>query len=574
MPRIADGLHLPLNLLAAAMAAAVLAACGGGGGDDAASSQPPATTTTTTDSEPVTVAQPLVINGLEQACTGCGAATGSTYAGSGTGIWQQRNAGSADIDVRFSISGLGGQSLSLMLTNTSGTSLTLPSIKPSVLSESVTGLSMRSLASVSDPAASASADAEATRREIAGFNRSGWAERVAAAAPLRSVMSAPAPQAASMATTRGWYHTDATTRTASVVQQVTTKDGVTVRLWVEDAEYTTGKVDAALVGALANAFVGAGSAQGVYDMLKSVGGPLWGAHNYPTTLIAGSAQPIDIVILNFDRNNKPFGMVGYFWGLHNLLRSVDPTSNESVSLYLDAETLYLGGADGIQSMKMVMAHEGMHMQNFYRRSVRMGPSYSFDDWLEEMTAMMMEDFASHTIDASFNNIRDVRMPDYVRTNSSNCNLFSFTGFGAFCESYSVSGTFGGFLNRHLGLAFFKDLLARGTTTDSKTALEQSIASAQVGVTLAEQMRRWAVSTNTLMPSTGLPAGYGYPARTDSGFTLPAIDLQSYAAIKTAASTLPYLSAYGSYLVRTGAVTGTYSNTVRVPASTTLSVVAY
>lgn len=574
MPRIVDRLHLPLNLLAAAMAAAVLAACGGGGGDDGAASHAPATTTTTTDNTPATGTQPLVVNGLEQACSGCGAANGSTYAGSGTGIWQQANTSNAAIDVRFSLAGFAGQSLSLMLTNASGTIQTLPSIKPSLLSESVTGLSTRSLASVIDPAAAASAETEATRREIADFNRSGWAERVAAAAPLRSVMSAPAPQAASLATTRGWYHTDKSTRTASVVQQVTTKDGVTVRLWVEDTEYTTGKVDAALVGALADAFVGAGSAQGVYDMLKSVGGPLWGAHGYPTTLIAGSAQPIDIVILNFDRNSKPFGMVGYFWGLHNLLRSVEPTSNEAVSLYLDAETLYLGGASGMQAMKMVMAHEGMHMQNFYRRSVLIGPSYSFDDWLEEMTAMMMEDFASHTIDASFNNIRDVRMPDYVRTNSTNCNLFSFTGFGAFCESYSVSGTFGGFLNRQLGLSFFKGLLARGTNTNSKTVLEQSIANAQPGMTLAEQMRRWAVSTNTLMPNTGLPAGYGYPAHTDGGFTLPAIDLQAYASSTPATSMLPYLAAYGSYLVRTGAVTGTYSNTVRVPASTTLSVVAY
>ncbi|WP_454742357.1 M30 family zinc metallopeptidase [Cupriavidus necator] len=48
--------------------------------------------------------------------------------------------------------------------------------------------------------------------------------------------------------------------------------------------------------------------------------------------------------------------------------------------------------------------------------------------LEDMAAMMMEDFASHT--ASFNNIRDVRMRDYVRTNSTNCNLFSEWGDAA------------------------------------------------------------------------------------------------------------------------------------------------
>ncbi|MEM5430004.1 M30 family zinc metallopeptidase [Cupriavidus oxalaticus] len=566
MPRIADGVHLPVNLLAAIVAAALLAGCGGGGGDEASSTPPAATTGSS--------AAPLLVTGLDPACTGCGAASGSAYAGSGTGIWQQRNTTGADIDVRFALGGLAGQSLSLMLTNTSGGSTTLSSFQPAVLADTVSGLSTRALASVSAPAAAGAADAEATRREIADFNRSGWAERAAAAGQQRSVMSAPAPQPALLSDTRGWYHTDKTTRTASLVRQATTSDGVTVNVWVEDEEYAPNRVQLPLVDALAETFAGAAGKPGVYDMLKSVGGPLWGPHNFGSTLIAGSGQPIDIVILNFDRNSRPFGMVGYFWGLHNLRRSVEANSNESVSLYLDAETLYLGGDAGLQAMKMVMAHEGMHMQNFYRRGVLMGPSYAFQDWLEEMTAMMMEDFASYAIDSSFNNIRDVRMPDYVRTNSSNCNLFQFTGFGQSCESYSVSGSFGGFLNRQLGLAFFRDLLARNGSTVSKTVLEEAIASAQPGTTLADLMRRWAVSANALLPSTGLPAGYGYPARSEGGFTLPAIDLQAYVPLRPAPAPQSTLAAYGSYLVRTGAVSGTYTNTVRVPAGAVLSVVAY
>ncbi|MFJ4288484.1 hemagglutinin [Cupriavidus sp. NPDC089707] len=567
MPRIADGVHLSVNLLTAVVAAALLAGCGGGG-DDEAPSQPPAANTGTS------AAAPLLVTGLDPACTGCGALSGAAYAGSGTGIWQQRNTTGADIDVRFAIAGLAGQSLSLMLTNTSGWATTLPSFQPAVLADTVTGLSTRALASVSAPAASGGADAEATQRDIADFNRSGWAERAAAAGQQRSVMSAPAPQPAMLSSTRGWYHTDKTTRTASLVRQATTSDGVTVNVWVEDTEYAPNRVQLPLVDALAETFTGAAGSPGVYGMLKSVGGPLWGPHNFGSTLIAGTGQPIDIVILNFDRNSRPFGMVGYFWGLHNLRRSVEANSNESVSLYLDAETLYLGGEAGLQAMKMVMAHEGMHMQNFYRRGVLMGPSYAFQDWLEEMTAMMMEDFASHTIDSSFNNIRDVRMPDYVRTNSSNCNLFQFTGFGQSCESYSVSGSFGGFLNRQLGLAFFKDLLARNGSTDSKTVLADAIASAQPGTTLADQMRRWAVSANTLLPNPGLPGGYGYPARIEGGFTLRAIDLQAYLPLRPASSPQSTLAAYGSYLVRTGAVSGTYTNTVRVPAGAVLSVVAY
>ncbi len=86
-------------------------------------------------------------------------------------------------------------------------------------------------------------------------------------------------------------------------------------------------------------------------MVKAVGGPVWGSHTY-SNLIGGTDRPIDIVILNFDSNGQPFGEVGYFYS-RNAIKQVpiiNPYSNESVSLYLDAETLYLGGAEGLREM--------------------------------------------------------------------------------------------------------------------------------------------------------------------------------------------------------------------------------
>ena len=123
---------LPALTLLAALA---LSACGGGGGGEdapAATSAPQGGGTTTT----ATSSEPKLINGLEQACSGtqCSAATGASYSGSGTGIWGRANTEASAVDVQYSISGLTGTSLSLMLTNlNTGTALLPTSLAPSML---------------------------------------------------------------------------------------------------------------------------------------------------------------------------------------------------------------------------------------------------------------------------------------------------------------------------------------------------------------------------------------------------------------------------------------------------------
>jgi len=554
------------SVLASLLAAAALAACGGGG--DSA----PAPQTTSGPVVPPVVAAPApTMPALAPACAGteCGAADGSNYSGSGTGVWSASNTAGVALDLPVSIGGVNGKPVTLLYTN-GATAQAMPALSLSVIQPVVGSLSVQSAQ------AAPSARDEQTMRDIGEFNRTGWAALAGAKHPAsQSEMAAPPPHASVVSDVKSWYHTDGTSRSATLERQVSAPDGTVVNFWVETTEWTQAgsKVSDTILDALASGFAGSG---GIYSMLTSVGGPLWGPHSY-SNLIAGTGQPVDIVILNFDNNATPFGTVGYFWGVHNLLKTSDARSNESLSLYLDSETLYLGGTEGMKSMKMTMAHEGMHMQNFYRRGVKAGSQYAFQTWLEEMSAMMMEDFASHTIDPSYNAIRDVRFRDYLGYGNGNfnCNILNFTGFGPTCESYSVSGSFGGFLDRQLGLAFYKDLLARTTSTDSKTVLDQAIKAARADSGFEQELQRWSVTSNALMPAVSSPARYGYPERVDGGFTLPVIDPSLYGAIrKLPSSVAATLQPYGSFPVVRGGTGATFSETVRVPAGSTLSVVVY
>jgi len=551
--------HLPRWTVLAAMSVLVLAACGGG--DGSGSSTPTSTSATTTPA-------PLLVTGLDQDCSDCGAATSSSYGGSGAGIWGRTVAGT-DMDVQYAISGVAGRSISLALTNLSSVSLTMPaSISSSMVADM---LSPQSLSVVSD--------SEATQRAIGEYNRAGWAGALqrGGSGPMLSTLGVAAPLSSTIGmpigATKSWYHSDNTLRPATLRKQVMAGGGaVQINFWVEGVEFDAGKITQAMVDSLADVYAGSG---GIYDRLVGIGGPVWGPNNYSGALLPGG-QPVDIVILNFNRDGKPFGTVGYFWSLHNFLKTKEPNSNEAISLYLDSETMSLGGAPGMQSIKTVMAHESTHMQNFYRRQVSMGVAYAYDTWLEEMTAMQMEDFQSHDIDATYNPIRDVRLPDFYRYSDYNCNLLQFTGFGATCESYAVSGSFGGFLDRQLGLAFYKDLLTRATPS-SKDVLDQAIRAARPGWTFEQALLNWKVTTTTAMPAASAPSGFGYPGRMDGTFVLPPIDpsLPAFAALRKLPAAAPMLlQGYGTYTAARSDSNGVYSDEVRVPAGVALSVVVY
>lgn len=560
-PRAGTRHRFPAGLTGlAALAAFVLAACGGGGdgGDSAAASQAASTATATTP--------PPQQVGLKQSCTGCGATGDSTYGGTDAGIWGYPNNTGAAVDAQYAISGVAGKTIWLQLSNQGDAAVAMPA-----------GLSAQVAAEMIAPQALSQASAdETTQRAIGEYNRKGWVDATRTPGdPMLSTLGVPAPLAASIGTaglaegaTRNWYHTDGTQRAATLRKQVAASDGTIVNVWVETAE--AANVPDPTVLELASAFAGSSM---IYDRLLNVGGRVWGANSYGTSMLPAGA-PVDIVVLNFNRDGKPYGTVGYFWGLHNFLKTKEPNSNESVSLYLDSETLSLGNAAGLRSVKTTMAHEGTHMQNFYRRQISMGADYAYDTWLEEMTAMQMEDFLSGAILSNYNPIRDVRLPDYYRYSDYNCNLTAFTGFGVSCESYAVSGSFGGFLNRQLGIGFFRDLLTR-QQAGSKAVLAAAIAGG--GWSFDRALTNWRASTNSNMPLALTPQGFGYPQWSDGTYTLPEIDPSgaAYTALRKLPATAPsMLQGYGSYIAPRSGSNGVYSDKVRVPAGVTLSVVVY
>jgi hypothetical protein len=187
--------------------------------------------------------------------------------------------------------------------------------------------------------------------------------------------------------------------------------------------------------------------------------------------------------------------------------------------------------------------------------------------------MMMEDWASNTLDPAYNNVRDLRVRDFVAESASGCSLVNF--YGAGCDGYAVNGSFGGFLNRQLGLAFYRDLLYRTDSTDSATVLNEAIKAANATSSLADQAERFGVTMGAMMPASIAPAGYGFPARSESGFTLAPIDVSSYSAPSAAATTPATLNALASApLLRASSVRGTYSEKLPIPVGATLAVVVF
>ena len=540
---------------AAVATALAVSACGGGGGSAGGGPAPLA-------ASPAASA-PTGDNAVKASCTSCSALDDNTYAGSGTGIWQGVNASQVPVNIPLSISGLSGQTVTLVLTNESDAEVSLP------------GLVLRSFTDQSIAAKKArvaAKDEVGTIQDAIGeFNRSGFAKLLdASSKSLPMIAKSMAPLATHVPNDqRDIYLYDYSKRTVRLVTQRNTSDGTTMNLWVEDGELDASRITADLANRMADKFAAQG---GVYDMLVQTGGPLWGSHNMGG-LLSGSGQPVDIFFVNFDRNRQPYGLVGYFWALNNFIKGSGDLafSNESLGLYLDSESLYLDGEAGVKQMATVMVHEGMHMQNFYRRGVKMGSAYSFEPWLEEMSAMMMEDWASLSIDPSHNAIRDSRYPNYLRdADSYTCTLTVWKP----CESYALTGSFGGFLNRQLGMAFYKALLTSTGIEDSASILDSAIKSQRPDSGIGQELRRFTAASAGVIPLNAGIAEYSMPARNEAGFSLPAIDPLTLGRKNRA---LPQavpakLEKLASFPAVRSSVAGTYSETVRVPPGTTLSVV--
>ena len=529
---------------------AVLAGCGGGGGGGPSgpSSQ------------------------LTAACSGtaCGAANATTYSGQGVGVWSYTNTTQAEQQIPVALTNLGSKQVTLIYTNNGDASVPMPA------------LTLTPPAATTATAQKSLSAAPATVNQIPERIRNFKPRLTAADTQARQSIKPQAAAILPVGSQRSWFvqpgDSRIETRQATLRRQasVPTPTGTrTINVWLEDSEYDAAKVSDAMLDTLVQRFTSGSDA--VYPLITGLSGEPWGAHSYSNLI--DPDQPLDIVFVNFVPDRTPYGLLGYFWSLNNFKADpADPDvkySNQSLSFYMDTETLYLDPAAGMTNQISTLSHEFVHMTNFYRRSVQLskpGTDYAFDTFLEEMSAMMGEDIVAQRVTPGFNSIASGRVPSWLSRSGFNCDPAAWSAdTAAPCFGYDVNGSLGAYLVRQYGVGFYKQLLSNTTSTDSLQVLGNAIQQAG-GPTLPVAVQRWGANI-ALLPADS-PSGFGWPARTEQGFTLAAINGSSLASSRVLPTTVPVnLNARGHFpFLRQPDAQGTYQEQLRVPAGSTLTAV--
>ena len=529
---------------------AVLAGCGGGGGGGPSgpSSQ------------------------LTAACSGtaCGAANATTYSGQGVGVWSYTNTTQAEQQIPVALTNLGSKQVTLIYTNNGDASVPMPA------------LTLTPPAATTATAQKSLSAAPATGNQIPERIRNFKPRLTAADTQARQSIKPQAAAILPVGSQRSWFvqpgDSRIETRQATLRRQasVPTPTGTrTINVWLEDSEYDAAKVSDAMLDTLVQRFTSGSDA--VYPLITGLSGEPWGAHSYGNLI--DPDQPLDIVFVNFVPDRTPYGLLGYFWSLNNFKADpADPDvkySNQSLSFYMDTETLYLDPAAGMTNQISTLSHEFVHMTNFYRRSVQLskpGTDYAFDTFLEEMSAMMGEDIVAQRVTPGFNSIASGRVPSWLSRSGFNCDPAAWSAdTAAPCFGYDVNGSLGAYLVRQYGVGFYKQLLSNTTSTDSLQVLGNAIQQAG-GPTLPVAVQRWGANI-ALLPADS-PSGFGWPARTEQGFTLAAINGSSLASSRVLPTTVPVnLNARGHFpFLRQPDAQGTYQEQLRVPAGSTLTAV--
>ena len=502
---------------------------------------------------------PAPVSALTAACSGafCGAASNTRYSGEGVGVWSYTNSGEKEASIPVVLENVGQRAVTLVYTNPNAPGVQMPAL---TLTPTTTGKAQQD----GEARAHHNQIPEAVRQ----FDVAAYLDKAGTGQPK------PAPAKAAVGAQRSWYiNVDKIEqRTATLKRQKTFADGRVINLWLEDAEAGAGKMTDAMLDTFMERF--ARPNDSVYGLVTGLAGQPWGAHNH-SNLIAPE-QPIDIVFVNFVPDGKPSGLLGYFWALNNLQANPSDEqlkySNESLSFYMDTETVYLDLAKGMDVQISTLAHEFVHMVNFYQRRVMRGMSYGFTTFLEEMSAVMVEDVLGERITPGYNTARDEHVPAWLARSGFNCDPTEWS-VNKTCFGYNVVGAYGAYLLRQYGVGFYQQMLKNTSSTDSWTVLDNAITTAG-GPGLAGTLPRWGASI-ALLPGAASPQGYGYPQRNDaSGFTLVGINGPDYAPVRQLPNTVPpTLAGHGHFpLTRQANDKGVYQEQLSVPQGTTLTVI--
>lgn len=523
-------------------------------------------------------------------CSGlhCAVAADGRYAGSGTGVWRLRNAGTTSQLVDVDIANVkAGQAVTLVFSNGRTSDATE---LPKGGSIALAGLSAvpgaRTLAALdSDGAQAGEARHDARHARMLSQMRQQWLDDQQD--QLRPPQAPPAGEprrralaATEVGSTRVWndlYDDPAkpVPFTASVLSTCSTGGaGGSRRLvfWVDQELTSARTIEAAQVEPLKRSFCGD---QGGYARVIALLGDVWGGSevaNRPWLVQESAAQPQDMNIVITNHMGADSGAAGYFYGLNNSYRwrsSRYANSNEALAFFMSGTGL----ASNPTFYTSTLVHELTHMVNYHQRSIQRGVAH--DTWLEETSAMATEDLLAETVTPGVNKIVGSRLPSYLRSGGSTSMIDWLDS--ADTVNYGVGGSLAAFLNRRYGSIWARQLVTDcGSSATSYTCLDTLLKRAGSDG-LADEWERLGSSVFGGMPQRHAPWGYGFPQVQWDGFWLMGADTAQQANSRKAAP-LDGLTRFGStghtYLddsVPVGA-TRYVRRGVRVPAGTVLTVV--
>ena len=380
----------------------------------------------------------------------------------------------------------------------------------------------------------------------------------------------------------------------ATARRVVTDGTITTALWVADKEWhsicgTDEKcVTQEMVDAAAERFLRPGAANDIYDWVTAVFGAPWGpyppgAPDGPELIPPEAADEIHILLFDVEDDGiPPRGVpriIGFYWGLHNLVRQDDHPllrfSNERLLFVLDSALLAARTGPTWEITGRwpsivigTLAHEFQHMIHFYQKPIlRDVPSAT---WLNEMSSEVAEDLIADKL--MIEGPRGVDYddptgggPDNLRGRLPEYNFFNdlrVSSWEGTLANYSINYALGAYLARTYGATVFSRIVQ--SDAYGVEAIEEALDGLGQDVSFGDLLANWAAAT-LLSDNTGAPAPYRYNTGTwttsragGNEYRLGSIDLFNYAWVPPGVS----LEGIGPNLLRRLAFFGPYLHSLR------------
>ena len=358
---------------------------------------------------------------------------------------------------------------------------------------------------------------------------------------------------------RDWDDNQNLVSIPATARRVVTDGETTVALWVADREWGPDCVGVGpcvtreMVDALAERFLRPGGGNDIHDWVTAIYGEPWGPHSYENMIPPEAAGEIHILLFDIQGDGAPepeeCRIVGFYWGVHNLLRSHDVPytriSAERLIFFMDSVFMALPEGptwevtDRRPSIVIsTLAHEYQHMIHFYQKPILRDAGS--ETWLNEMASEVGEDLIADKL--TVNGPRGVAYDNPTAGMAGNergrlpyYNLFNdiqVTAWGGQIANYAVNYALGAYLARTYGGAeLFSEIVQSGSA--GVDAIEAALATGGHEVTFGEVLADWGVAT-LLSDRTVVPSRYRYNAGTWSvshagseEYRLGSIDLYNY-----------------------------------------------